>query len=128
MEAVLAGQDCCVCLATGGGKSLCYQLPATVLTGVSIVISPLISLMQDQVLVPPRLVRASTAAPPAPIRGGERGAAQPASPLSTAPLRRAFALPGVACAARTRRWCDADVPVRARRCSNARPAASLQRC
>ena len=80
MEAVLAGQDCCVCLATGGGKSLCYQLPATVLTGVSIVISPLISLMQDQVPLPPRLVRAGTAAPPAPIRGGSAGPRSPRVP------------------------------------------------
>ena len=49
VEGVLSGHDVSVCLATGGGKSLCFQLPATVLPGVTIVISPLISLMQDQV-------------------------------------------------------------------------------
>ena len=49
VEGVLSGYDVSVCLATGGGKSLCFQLPATVLPGVTIVISPLISLMQDQV-------------------------------------------------------------------------------
>ncbi|KAJ1476615.1 P-loop containing nucleoside triphosphate hydrolase protein [Baffinella frigidus] len=49
VEGVLSGCDVSVCLATGGGKSLCFQLPATVLPGVTIVISPLISLMQDQV-------------------------------------------------------------------------------
>ena len=49
IEEVLAGKDTVVCLATGGGKSLIYQLPATVLPGVSIVVSPLIALMEDQV-------------------------------------------------------------------------------
>ncbi len=49
IEGVVRGGDVVVCLATGGGKSLCYQLPATVLPGVTVVISPLIALMQDQV-------------------------------------------------------------------------------
>jgi ATP-dependent DNA helicase RecQ len=49
MEAVLAGRDSIVVLPTGGGKSLCFQAPALVRDGVAVVISPLISLMKDQV-------------------------------------------------------------------------------
>ncbi len=49
MEAVLGGRDSVVVLPTGGGKSLCYQAPAMVLDGVAVIVSPLISLMKDQV-------------------------------------------------------------------------------
>ena len=49
MEAVLHGRDSIVVLPTGGGKSLCFQAPAVVRPGVAVVVSPLISLMKDQV-------------------------------------------------------------------------------
>ncbi len=49
VAAVLAGRDCLVLMPTGGGKSLCYQLPAILRGGVGLVVSPLIALMQDQV-------------------------------------------------------------------------------
>ncbi|MAV24598.1 MAG: DNA helicase RecQ [Gammaproteobacteria bacterium] len=49
VETVLGGDDALVIMPTGGGKSLCYQLPSLMLPGVTVVISPLIALMADQV-------------------------------------------------------------------------------
>ena len=49
IQSVLAGRDALAVLPTGAGKSVCFQIPALVLDGFTIVVSPLISLMQDQV-------------------------------------------------------------------------------
>ena len=49
MTAILSGRDLFAALPTGGGKSLCYQLPSLLLEQLTVVISPLIALMEDQV-------------------------------------------------------------------------------
>ena len=49
MEAILERRDSVTVLPTGGGKSLCFQAPALLRAGVAVVVSPLISLMKDQV-------------------------------------------------------------------------------
>ena len=49
VDAVIAGKDVLAIMPTGGGKSLCFQLPALALDGITLVVSPLIALMRDQV-------------------------------------------------------------------------------
>ena len=50
IDAILNHQDLLMILPTGGGKSLCYQLPSLLMSGVTVVISPLLALMHDQVV------------------------------------------------------------------------------
>src|SRR5689334_19370963 len=71
IESVLAGESVLAVLPTGAGKSLCYQLPAMLLPGCTLVLSPLIALMKDQVDgLPSSLAQAATVINSA-VDGGE---------------------------------------------------------
>src|SRR5207249_10312792 len=74
VRSVLAGHDIAVVMPTGGGKSLCYQLPALILGRTAVVVSPLISLMQDQAAPLDRrgMPAAGSNSPPAPNTQAQR--------------------------------------------------------
>ena len=48
IDALLSGRDALAIMPTGAGKSVCYQIPALLLSGITLVVSPLVSLMRDQ--------------------------------------------------------------------------------
>ena len=86
VDHVVGGGDALVLMPTGGGKSLCYQIPSLVRPGTGIVISPLIALMQDQVAALLQLgVRAAFLNS---TQGAETALATERAPESAAPPRK----------------------------------------
>ncbi len=93
VEALLAGRSALAVFPTGAGKSLCYQLPALLLDGVTVVVSPLIALMKDQIDFLARTGHRRRAARLEPRRRrGSRRLRPPPRRHAEAPLRRAGAV------------------------------------
>lgn len=90
IEAALAGQDVFAVMPTGSGKSMCYQLPALVAGGLTLVVSPLIALMRDQV---GQLTRAGVAAASLNSMNSESEAAEAWDRLNAGELRLLFVSP-----------------------------------
>ncbi|HEV7257435.1 MAG TPA: DNA helicase RecQ [Bosea sp. (in: a-proteobacteria)] len=90
IEAALSGRDVFAVMPTGSGKSMCYQLPALVAGGLTLVVSPLIALMRDQV---GQLVRAGVAAVSLNSMNSEAEAAEAWDKLNSGDLRLLFVSP-----------------------------------
>jgi len=90
IEAALAGRDVFAVMPTGSGKSMCYQLPALVAGGLTLVVSPLIALMRDQV---GQLLRAGVAAASLNSMNSESEAAEAWDKLNAGDLRLLFVSP-----------------------------------